>query len=49
MFGDVQFRLIQAELRLETENDLLDYYPAKLQFTRVIDAKKTVVEVRTEL
>ncbi|XP_026459876.1 uncharacterized protein LOC113360595 [Papaver somniferum] len=50
IFGDVQFRLKQAELKLETENDLLDYDPAdEFQFLKVADAKKAVDDVRTEL
>ncbi|XP_026428826.1 uncharacterized protein LOC113324751 [Papaver somniferum] len=50
IFGDVQFRLKQAELKLDTENDLLDYDPAdEFQFLRVADAKKDVDDVRTEL
>ncbi|XP_026396889.1 uncharacterized protein LOC113291584 [Papaver somniferum] len=50
IFGDVQFRLKQAKLKIETENDLLDYDPAdELQFLRVADAKKEVDNVRTEL
>ncbi|XP_026396052.1 uncharacterized protein LOC113290682 [Papaver somniferum] len=49
-FGDVQFRLKQAELKLETENDLLDYDPAdEFQFLKVADAKKDVDDVRMEL
>ncbi|XP_026438062.1 uncharacterized protein LOC113336627 [Papaver somniferum] len=50
IFGDVQFRLKLAELKLETENDLLDYDPAdEFQFLKVTDAKKDVDDVRTEL
>ncbi|XP_026450762.1 uncharacterized protein LOC113350872 [Papaver somniferum] len=50
IFGYVQFRLKQAELKLETENDLLDYDPAdEFQFVKVVDAKKVVDDVRTEL
>ncbi|XP_026452150.1 uncharacterized protein LOC113352555 [Papaver somniferum] len=50
IFGDVQFHLKQAELKLETENDFLDYDPAdEFQFLRVADAKKEVDDVRTEL
>ncbi|XP_026433322.1 uncharacterized protein LOC113330706 [Papaver somniferum] len=50
IFGDVQFRLKQAELKLETENDLLDYDPAdEFQFLKVADAKNVVDDVRTEL
>ncbi|XP_026385072.1 uncharacterized protein LOC113280695 [Papaver somniferum] len=50
IFGDVRFRLKQAELKLETENDLLDYDPAdEFQFLRVADSKKEVDDVRTEL
>ncbi|XP_026420092.1 uncharacterized protein LOC113316076 [Papaver somniferum] len=48
-FGDVQFRLKQAELRLESENDLLDLDPAdEFQFTKVADAQKEVDEVQTD-
>ncbi|XP_026428368.1 uncharacterized protein LOC113324262 [Papaver somniferum] len=50
IFGYVQFRLKQAELKLETENDLLDYDPAdEFQFLKVADAKKAVEDARTEL
>ncbi|XP_026410380.1 uncharacterized protein LOC113305574 [Papaver somniferum] len=42
IFGDVQFRL-----KLETENDFLDYDPAdEFQFLKVVDAKKDVDDVR---
>ncbi|XP_026383403.1 uncharacterized protein LOC113278895 [Papaver somniferum] len=50
VFGDVQFRLRQAELKLEIENDLLDYDPSdEFQFLKVADAKKVVDDVRTIL
>ncbi|XP_026410979.1 uncharacterized protein LOC113306234 [Papaver somniferum] len=50
VFGDVKFRLKQDELKLEIENDLLDYDPAdEFQFLKVADAKKAVDDVRTEL
>ncbi|XP_026378693.1 uncharacterized protein LOC113273144 [Papaver somniferum] len=50
IFGDVQFHLKQAELKLETENDILDYDPAdEFQFLRVADAKKEVDDVRMDL
>ncbi|XP_026443850.1 uncharacterized protein LOC113344004 [Papaver somniferum] len=43
IFGEVQFRLKQAELKLESENDLLDLDPSiVLQFVKVADAKKAV-------
>ncbi|XP_026428349.1 uncharacterized protein LOC113324244 [Papaver somniferum] len=43
-------RLKEAKLKLETENDLLDYDPAdEFQFLKVVDAKKAVDDVRTEL
>ncbi|XP_026410646.1 uncharacterized protein LOC113305868 [Papaver somniferum] len=43
-------RLKEDELKLETENDLLDYNPAdEFQFLKVADAKKAVDDVRTEL
>ncbi|XP_026398539.1 uncharacterized protein LOC113294364 [Papaver somniferum] len=50
VFGDVQFRLKQAELKLDAEMDLLDCDPAdELQFTRVDDAKKAADDVRMDL
>ncbi|XP_026428549.1 uncharacterized protein LOC113324444 [Papaver somniferum] len=50
IFGDVQFRLKQAELKIESENDILDYDPAdEFKFLKVADAKKDVDDVRTEL
>ncbi|XP_026398831.1 uncharacterized protein LOC113294663 [Papaver somniferum] len=50
VFDDVQFRLKQAELKLETENDLLDYdHGNELHFLKVADAKKDFDDVRTEL
>ncbi|XP_026383519.1 uncharacterized protein LOC113279018 [Papaver somniferum] len=50
VFGDVQFRLRQDELRLEVENDLLDYdHRNELQFVKVADAKNVVDDVHTEL
>ncbi|XP_026416189.1 uncharacterized protein LOC113311577 [Papaver somniferum] len=50
VFGDVQFRLKQAELKLDAEMDLLDFDPAdELQFTRVADAKKAADDVRMDL
>ncbi|XP_026416903.1 uncharacterized protein LOC113312360 [Papaver somniferum] len=50
VFGDVQFRLKQAELKLDAEMDLLDFDPAdELQFTRVSDAKKAADDVRMDL
>ncbi|XP_026420183.1 uncharacterized protein LOC113316178 [Papaver somniferum] len=50
VYGDVQFHLKQDELRLEAGNDLLDYDPAdELQFTKVMDAKKVVDDVRIGL
>ncbi|XP_026444150.1 uncharacterized protein LOC113344377 [Papaver somniferum] len=49
-FGEVKFCLKQAELKLETENDLLDYdHGNELRFVKVADAKKVVDDVRTEL
>ncbi|XP_026400089.1 uncharacterized protein LOC113295981 [Papaver somniferum] len=49
VFGDVQFRLKQAELRLKSENDLLDLdLTDEFQFTKVADAQKEVDEVRTD-
>ncbi|XP_026451781.1 uncharacterized protein LOC113352131 [Papaver somniferum] len=50
VFGEVQFRLKQAELKLETENDLLDFdHGSEFQFVKVADAQKAVDDVKTEL
>ncbi|XP_026416384.1 uncharacterized protein LOC113311798 [Papaver somniferum] len=50
VFGDVQFRLKQAELKLDAEMDLLDLDPAdEVQFSRVADAKKAADDVRVDL
>ncbi|XP_026443907.1 uncharacterized protein LOC113344070 [Papaver somniferum] len=50
VFGDVHYRLKQAELRLDSEADLLDFDPAdEVQFTRVEDARKAADDVRLEL
>ncbi|XP_026420461.1 uncharacterized protein LOC113316513 [Papaver somniferum] len=50
VFGDVQFRLRQAELILETESDILDQQvSSEVQFLKVADARNAVDEVRTEL
>ncbi|XP_026378524.1 uncharacterized protein LOC113272958 [Papaver somniferum] len=50
VFGEVQFHLKQAELKLETENDLLDFdHGSELQFVKVADAQKAVDDVRKEL
>ncbi|XP_026439725.1 uncharacterized protein LOC113338544 [Papaver somniferum] len=49
VFGEVQFRLKQVELSLESENDLLDLDPAdEVQFTKVADAKNVVDAVKTD-
>ncbi|XP_026378452.1 uncharacterized protein LOC113272874 [Papaver somniferum] len=49
VFADVQFLLKQAELSLESENDLLDLDPSdEVQFTKVADAKNVVDAVRTD-
>ncbi|XP_026438874.1 uncharacterized protein LOC113337408 [Papaver somniferum] len=50
VFGDIHFRLKQAELKLEGEMDLLDLDPAdENQFIRVVDAKKVADDVRRNL
>ncbi|XP_026459126.1 uncharacterized protein LOC113359759 [Papaver somniferum] len=50
VFGDVHYRLKQAELKLDSEADLLDFDPAdEVQFTRVADARKAADYVRLEL
>ncbi|XP_026445018.1 uncharacterized protein LOC113345455 [Papaver somniferum] len=50
VYGDVKFRLKQAELKLELENDLLDQNPrCEIQFLKVADAKKSAEDVRMEL
>ncbi|XP_026398973.1 uncharacterized protein LOC113294813 [Papaver somniferum] len=50
VFGEIQFRLKQAGLKLESESDLLDLDPGvELQFVKISDAKKAVEDVRTEL
>lgn len=50
VFGDIHFRLKQAELKLEEEMDLLYLDPAdENQFIRVADAKKVADDVRRNL